>query len=153
MLEQQKPHAMSRWWKTGFDGIQRHSTANPLIYGGFGCIRAQIGGGTPQKPFHPHILLRICRYRVIHVLNVAAEGADRRPQKTPTAMTTQTIIAEMPMKHGGGCDLSPGCHPVPPFHPHRHALLEGGPQLRVMTGPEERFEYGEQTKADREGRA
>ena len=41
---------------------------------------------------------------------------------------------ELPIKQGVARDLSPVCHPVPPCHPERHALLDRRPGLRVMTG-------------------
>jgi hypothetical protein len=54
-----------------------------------------------------------------------------------SAPVVRPEAAQSSTKLGGGSDLSPRCHPVPAFHPERHALLDHGLDPRLMTGPGE----------------
>jgi hypothetical protein len=147
-------HVPARARERRFDRSHGHSAAKARIYGGFACIHEQIGGGTPQKAIPPPYF--------IEDLQLAAGGpaVSRRSSRPslaaalPCAATAARAVAvKLPIKYGSGSDLSPRCHPVPPFHPERHALLDDRPELRVMAGPGERFLHGEQTETDREGAA
>lgn len=131
----------------GFIGIRRQ---NPGFMQDSRAFTCKTGVEPPKKPFHPLISLRICSWRQVTrcasplILPIAVSGV------APFAHGARTGEADLPIKYGGGSDLSPRCHPVPPFHSHRHALLDRRPDLRVMKGPRERFVHGEQTEADRE---
>jgi hypothetical protein len=90
----------------------------------FACNREQIGGGMPQKSFHPLIILRISGLRM-------AIAGESQPMTTPSERSAAHQSARLlesqrgiANKHGGGTGLSHRRHPVPPFHPAAHALLD-----------------------------
>ena len=146
--EPQWPRAAPGRQNAGFARIQQYSTANPMIDRHSRAFMCKSGVEPRKNPFHPLISLKICEIRLSRCAMAAAGWADRQVPQHPTAISSQTTNAEMPIEYGGGSDLSPRCHSVPPFHPHRHALLDRRPDLRVMTGAGERFVHGEQTETD-----
>lgn len=146
--EPQWPHAASGRRNAGFVRIRRHSTAKPMFHRHSRAFMCKSGVEPRKNPFHPFISLKFCEIRLSRCAMAAAEWVDRQVPRHTTAISAQTTNAETSIKYGGGSDLSPRCHPVPPFHPDAHALLDRRPDLRVMTGPGERFVHGEQTETD-----
>jgi len=117
--------------------------ANRCIRGLSRALACKQGVATRMNACHPHILLTI----VPLLSGFDRDSGDQRCLRaeimTGAAPTADGPAHNSPIKPGVARGVSPACHPVPPCHPPRHALLDKGRDLRVMTEARERFTDGE----------
>jgi hypothetical protein len=138
--------AISR--STAFGCIQRQIPGLTGDSRAFGC---KVGVATGERACHPLCLLGFCR---LTSLCNCVDGIECAVFMSINLISNAPSVwggAGIPINTGVARSLSPSCHPVPPCHPQRHALLDIGPELRVMTGPRERFLHGGPTEVEREG--